>query len=119
MLRKDSDLVQATRQAYFRMHHPIYDHEGSHEMATTAGLMGSEVHKVQEVWTGQKDLWATHHVAKGYPKGIQFFWVVPPTKLPKIMGLRGIHSAKALHRQVGLSFCLWCGKEGQNEGAVG
>ena len=106
-------------------HHPSYDHEGSHDlsctfqdMATTAGLMGSEVHKVQEVWTGWKDLQATHYMAKGSPKGIQFFWMVPPTKSPKIVGLRRIHSPKALHRQVRLSFYLWCGKEGQNEGTV-
>ena len=66
---KDSGLIQATRQAYFKMHHPNYDHERSHdlsctfqEMATSAGLMGSEVHEVQEVWTGKKDLWAAHHM---------------------------------------------------------
>ena len=31
------------------------------------------------------------------------------------MGLEGIHSPKALQWQSGLTFCLWCGKEGQNE----
>ena len=80
--------------------------------------MGSDVNEVQEAWTGQKDLWVTHPVAKCSPKDIHFFWVVPPTKLPKIMGLRGIHSSEALRWQGGLSFCLWCGKEGQNEGTV-
>ena len=30
----------------------------------------------------------------------------------------GIYSPKALCRQAGLTFCLWCGKEGQNEGTV-
>ena len=88
------------------------------EMATSAGLMDSEVHEVQEVWTGQKDLQATHHMVKGSPKGIQFFQVVPPTESPMIMGLKGIHSPKALHQQAGLSFCPWCGKEGQNAGTV-
>ena len=60
---KDSDLVWVTRQVYFKMHHPNYVHEGSHdfshtfkEMDTSAGLMGSDVHEVQKVWTGQKDL---------------------------------------------------------------
>ena len=107
------------------MHHPNYDHEGSHdlsctfqEMATTTGLMGSELHEAQEVWTGQKGLQAAHCTAKGSPKGIQFFWVVPPTKLPKIMELRIIHFPEALCRWVGLSFCLWFGKEGQSEGTV-
>ena len=107
------------------MHHPKYYQEGSQdlshtfwEIATSVGLLDSEVHKVQEVWTGQKDLQVAHHTAKGSPKGIQILQVVPPTELPNIMGLRVIHSSKVLCRQVGLSFCLWCGKEGQNEGTV-
>ena len=59
VFRKDSEIFQATRQAYFKMYCPDYDHEGSHdlscifqEMATSAGLMGSEVHEVHDVWTG-------------------------------------------------------------------
>ena len=40
------------------------------------------------------------------------------TETPKIIGLRGIHSPEALKHQTGLSFCPWCGKEGQNEGTV-
>ena len=56
--KKDSDLIQATRHMYFKMHCPNYDkgsQDLSHtfqEMATSAGLMGMEVHEVQEVWTG-------------------------------------------------------------------
>ena len=42
-------------------------------MATSAGLVDSEVHKVQEVWTGQKDLWVAHFMAKGSPKGHPVF----------------------------------------------
>ena len=107
------------------MHCPGYDHKGSQdlshtfqEMATSVGLMDSEVHEVQELWTGCKTIWATDSMVKGSTKGIQIFQVVPPTKLPKIMRLNGIHSPKTLCRQTGLSFCLWCGKEGQNEGTV-
>ena len=62
------------------MHHTDFDHEGSQdfshifqEMATSAGLMDSEFHEVQEVLPGWKDLWAVHCVVKGSPKGIQFF----------------------------------------------
>ena len=76
------------------MHCPDYDHKGSqdlshtfHKMTTSVGIMDSEVHKVQEVWTGQKDLQAAHHMAKGSPKGIQFFQVVPPTESPRIRKL--------------------------------
>ena len=106
---KDSDLLWMTRQSYFKMHCPDFNHEGSHvlshmfwEMATSAGFLDSDVHKVQDVWTGQRDLWATHWVAKSSPKGIHFFWVVPPTESPKIMGLKGIHSPEALKWWAGL-----------------
>ena len=34
------------------------------------------------------------------------------------MGLEGIHSPEALQWLSGLTFYLWCGKEGQNEGMV-
>ena len=34
------------------------------------------------------------------------------------MGLKGIHSPKALQQQSGLTFCPWCGKEGQNKGTI-
>ena len=87
-------------------------------MATSTGLIGSDVHEVQQAWTGQKNPWVTLCVAKTSQKDICFFWVVPPTKLPKIMGLKGIHSPEALRSQSGLSFCLWYVKEGQNKGMV-
>ena len=52
-----------------------------------------------------------------HPQGHLLFRVILPTELPKIMGLRGIHSLKALQWWGGLSFCLWFGK-GQNEDSV-
>ena len=107
------------------MHYPDSDHEGSHdlshtfkEMATSPGFLGSDVHEGQHIRTGQKDLWVTHHAAKSSPKSIHFFWVVPPSESPKIMGLKEIHSSKALRWWSGLSFCLCCGKEEQNESTV-
>ena len=56
--------------------------------------LGSDIHKVQQVWTGQKDLWVTHYVTKSSQKDIHFFWVLPPTELAKIMDLKGIHSPR-------------------------
>ena len=88
------------------------------ELATSTNLMGSEVHEVKEAWTGWKDLQTTYLVAKSSPKDICFFRVMPSTESPKIIGLRGIHSPKVLCQWGGLSFCLWCRKEGQNEGTV-
>ena len=38
--------------------------------------------------------------------------------ITKIMGLKGIHSPKALKWWTGQSFCPWHGKEGQNKGTV-
>ena len=87
-------------------------------MANSTNLMGSEVHEVQGAWMGQKDLKATYHAAKVSPKDIQFFRVVLPIELPKIMGLRGIHSPKVLPWWGGLSFSPWWGKGGHNEGMV-
>ena len=57
-------------------------------MGTSANLISSEVHEVQEAWTSQKDLRTILCTVKTSPKDICFFRVVPPTKLPKIMGLR-------------------------------
>ena len=59
-----------------------------------------------------------HQVAKSSPKDICFFWLVPSTESPKIMGLKWIHSPKALKWWAGLSFCPLCGNEGQNEGTM-
>ena len=89
------------------------------EMATSAGLMGSEVHKVQEGWTGQKDPWAgLLTTQQKVPKGHLVFPDSASNWIAWDHGTEGNPFPKALHRQVGLSFCLWCGKEGQNEGTV-
>ena len=113
LLLKESKHVRVARQDYYKTHQPNYEHEGSYnlsstfrDMATSANLMGSEIH---EVWISQKDLRVTHHVAKTSPKDICLFRVMMPSELPKIMGLRGIHSPKALQRWVDYSFV--CGVE--------
>ena len=87
-------------------------------MADSTGLLNSDVYEVQDTWTGQKELHATNHAAKSSLKNICYFSVILPTELPKIMGLKGIHSPKALKWQTGLPFCPWCDKEGKNEGTV-
>ena len=122
---KESEPIRAARWDYYKTHWPNYEHKGSYNlsstfryMATSTNFMGSEIHEVQEVWTNWKDLRIAHHMDKISAKDIHFFRVVPPTELPKIMGLRGIHSPEGLQRQSGLSFCLWYRKEGQNEGMV-
>ena len=119
------DLVQVTRQRYFEAHHPTFDQEGSHdlsglfwEMITSANLLDSELYEIQEFWTRQKDLQYAHHVMKSTLKGLWFFHLMFPPELPKVMGLKGIHHPDALCCHVGLSYCPWCGKKGQNKGTV-
>ena len=116
---KESEVIKAARWAYYRTHCPSFEQEGSHdlsftfwEMATLMNLLGNEIHKVEESWTGWKDLKAAHQYAKSSPKDSHFFRVVSPTEMPKIMGLKGIHSPKTLQQHSRLAFCPWCRKEG-------
>ena len=74
--------------------------------------------KSKRFLTGQKDLRYSHHMIRNLPKGLQFFCLVSPSDSPKVMGLKGIHHPNALCCHAGLSYCPWCGKEGQNEGTV-
>ena len=69
---KDSDLVQHIRWTYFRAHSPVFHKEVIHnladifgEMAKMAGLMGSEIHPIQDQWWGKKELHMVNHAAKG------------------------------------------------------
>ena len=110
---------------YFEVHCPTFDQEGSHdlsslfqEMITSANLLGSKIYKVQEVWAGWRELRFAHHVMRGLAKGLQFFCLVSPSESAKVMGLKEIHHPDALCCHAGLSFCPWCRKGGQNEGAV-
>ena len=104
---------------------PVFHKEVNHdladifrEMAEMMGLMGTEIYPVQDWWQGKKELHAANHAAKGSAKNLHYFEVVSPIESPKIVGLKGIHSPEALKHQVGLSFCPWCRKEGQNEGTL-
>ena len=87
-------------------------------MASSMNLLGTEVHEVQEEWSGWQELKATNKTAKASQRDVHFFRLVAPTESSKITGLEGTHLPKALWQHSGLSFCLWCGKEGQNEGMV-
>ena len=55
---------------------------------------------------------------KASQRDIQFFHTVTPTESPNIMGLKGIHSPKALHCHGSCSYYPWCGKVEQNKGMV-
>ena len=60
---KVTELVKVARQAYYKVHWPNFEQEGSYDlssifwqMATSTSLMGTKIHEVQETWGGQKDL---------------------------------------------------------------
>ena len=71
--------------------------------------LGSQPHKGTST--------STHHVVRGSTKDLHFSEWWHPSNHPK-MGLQDIHSPEALKQHAGLSFCPWCGKEGQNEGTM-
>ena len=87
-------------------------------MIESAGLLCSEIYEIQETWTGQHKLQYANYALRTLPKGLKFFYPVPPSESPKIMGLTGIYHPNALHHFNGVTHCLWCGKEGQNEGTI-
>ena len=95
-------MVKVARQTYHKTHRVMFQQEGSYdltdfwEMAQETNLLNVEIYEVQEAWTSQQGLRATNHAAKASQRDIQFFCLVTPTKLPNIMGLKGIHSPKAL-----------------------
>ena len=88
------------------------------KMEDSTGLLELDIYEILDAWTGCKDLCTTSHTVKASQKNIQFFHMVTPTELPSIIGLEGIHSPKALHRQGGCLYCLWCARGGKNEGTM-
>ena len=86
-------------------HRAMFVQEGSYDltsvfwkMAWEISLLNVKIYEVQEAWTGQQRLRATNHAAKASQRDIQFFHMVMPTESPNIMGLKGIHSPKAIHQ---------------------
>ena len=87
-------------------------------MIESTGLLHSKIYEIQETWTGQHELQYANYALRTLLKGLKFFCPVSPSESPKVMGLTGIHHPNTLHHFNGVTHCLWCGKEGQNEGTV-
>ena len=87
-------------------------------MIESASLLGSKLYEIQETWTGQHELEYANYALKTLPKVLKFFHPVFPSESPKVMGFTSIHHPNALCCFNGVTHCLWCGKEGQNEGMV-
>ena len=120
---RDSDLVWKAREEHYKTNHPHFNHKTSHDltnifqdMITSTGLLGFQIYEIQEFWEGQSELWYANNALRTLPKGLQFFHAVSPSESPTVMGLVSIHNPDALCHFSGMTFCLWSGKEGQNEG---
>ena len=98
-------MVKAARQTYHKTHRAMFEQEGSYdlspvfcEMAQETSLLNVKINKVQEAWTGWQGLRVANCATKASQRDIQFFCMVTTTESPNIMGLKGIHSHKALHQ---------------------
>ena len=122
---RDSRLVQKAREDYYQENCPHFNSENSCDlmdvfwnMIESTGLLGSEIYKIQETWTGQHELEYTNYALKTLLKGLKFFHPVSLSESPKVMGLTNIHHPDALHHFNRVTHCPWCRKEGQNEGTI-
>ena len=87
-------------------------------MAMSADLLGTSIYKIQASWKGPDELKQANYALRSLTKGLKFLQAIPPSASPKVMGLMGIHDLDALSPFRCMTHCPWCGKEGQNEGAV-
>ena len=117
--------MQKAREEHYKTNCLHFNHETSHDltniflnMITSASLLGSQIYDIQESWEGWSELQYANNASRALPKGLQFFCAISPSKFPKVMGLAGIHNPDALCCFNSMTFCPWCGKEGQIEGTI-
>ena len=122
---RDSDLVVEARLCIFSNHSYNFKQDGNcnlskvfKKLAEKAGLLGTDIYEIEASWTGPEELKQANYTLKSLPKGLRLLRAVPTTESPKVMGLMGIHDPDALLCFTGFTYCLWCGKEGQNKGTV-
>ena len=118
-------MVKEARREFFSKHSYNFTTDGTHDLfgtfrqlAVSANLLGTSIYEIQSSWTGPKELKQANYALQSLPKGLKFCRAVPPSESPTVMGLMGIHNPDALHHFGGVTYCPWCGKEGQNEGTV-
>ena len=118
-------MVREDRREYFSKHSFDFTSKGTcnlsgmfRHLAIRAGLLGTSIYETQSPWTGPEELKQANYILLSLPKGLNFLQAVPPSESPKVMGLMGIHDPDALCQFSGVTYCPWCGKEGQNERMV-
>ena len=122
---QDSGPVKEPRECYFATHPWDWAHGNTdnlsdifRELAQGAGLLGKFIHEIQVSWNGPEELKHANYILRSLPKGLKFLRVVSAKESPKIMGLKGIHDSDALWHFTSYTYCLLCGKDGQNEGTI-
>ena len=122
---RDSGPVREARKHYFATH--PWDWACSNmedlsdifrELTQGDSLLGKSIHEIQVSWNGQEELKHANYILRSLPKGLKFLRMVSAKESPKIMGLKGIHDPDALQHFTGYTYCLWCGKNGQNKGTI-
>ena len=122
---RDSNSVKEARACYFTTHSWDWAHGNTEdlsdifkELAQEAGLLGESIFEIQWSWKGLEHLQQANYIFQSQPKGLRFLRAVSAKESPKEMGLKGIHDPEALWHFSGYTYCLWCGKSGQNEGTI-
>ena len=118
-------MVRQARREYFSKHSFDFTSEGTHNisrmfrcLAIKAGLLGTSIYETESPWSGAEELKQANYILLYLPKSLKFLWAVPPSESSKVMGLMGIHDPDALCQFGSMTYCPWCGKEGQNKGMV-
>ena len=124
-LSQDSDMVKEARREFFLTHIYDFTSDGLRDLSRTfkhlaagTSLIGTSIYELQSSWTGPDELKQANYAFQSLPKGLKFLCAVPPSKSPKVMGLIGIHDPDALCHFGSVTYCPWCGNEGQNKGTV-
>ena len=122
---RDSDSVKEARAHYFTTHSWDWAQGNTEdlsdifkELTQEAGLLDNSIFEIQQSWKGPEHLQQANYIFQSQPKGLRFLRAVSAKESPKEMGLKGIHDPEALWCFSRFTYCLWCGKLGQNEGTV-
>ena len=118
---RDSDIIKEARFHFFSKHSCNWANDGNNDLsnvfkglAESTHLLGEAIYEIQLSWTRTEELKQANYALESLPKGLRFLRVVSIMESPKVMGLMGIHDPNALQCYTGYTYCLWCGKEGQN-----
>ena len=106
----DSDSIKEARARYFATHSWDWAQGNTEDL--------SDIFKELAQEAGLLDDSISNYIFQSQPKGLRFLRAVSAKESPKEMGLKGIHDPKALWCFSRFTYCLWCGKLGQNEGTI-